>query len=410
MGAIAQLASESVADEPGRSVTTAVTVRNTGSVVDRFTFEALGPAAEWVTFAPDTLSLFPEASGTVNVVVAPPRTPAVPAGTVPFGVKVISGEDAEGSTAEEGTLEIGAFSDVSLELLPRVVRGRRVGMARLAVDNRSNVPYDGQASGADPQGALGFAFSPQSFSIPPGGAEFVKVRIRPVKTFWRGPASNKSFQLAVTSDTAPHPGRVPADGSLLQEALLPRWLMWVVAGIVALAALFVLLWFTFLKPQIKSTATDAARNQLAAAGLTPSGSGGGSGGGGSGGGSTATGSSSSSTTLATSSSAVGSGTAAGGSLTINGSKVANGNGRQVIYTVPAGHTLQVTDLLIQNAAGDNGTVTLARSGTLLMQWSMADFRDLDYHWVSPTLFGPGTQLVMGVSSCTNPCHPGIYYA
>jgi hypothetical protein len=95
---------------------------------------------------------------------------------------------------------------------------------------------------------------------------------------------------------------------------------------------------------------------------------------------------------------------------VNRSGVANGNGNQVLYTVPAGHTLQITDMLIQNAAGDNGTLSLARGGSGLMQWSMADFRDLDYHWVSPVLFTGGSTVVMSVTGCTNTCHPAVYYA
>ena len=413
MGALAQLASSELAVEPGRSVTTAVTVRNNGSVVDRYTFEALGPAAEWVTFAPDSLSLFPEASGTVNVVIAPPRTSAVAAGTVPFGVKVISAEDPEGGTAEEGTLDVAPFSDVSLELMPRIVHGRRAGLARLAVDNRSNIPYDADVSGVDPGAVLGFAFRPAAVSIPAGGAEIVKVRIKPIKTFWRGVPANKPFKLELNSSTAPHPPKTNADGSLLQEALLPRWAMAALAALIVLAAILVILWFAFLKPQIHDTAVNAAKDQLANAGITPA-STGSSGGGGGGGGGSGTGSGSSTqsstpTTLGTSS-AVGSGTPSSSGVTVNRSGVANGNGNQVLYTVPAGHTLQITDMLIQNAAGDNGTLSLARGGSILMQWTMANFRDLDYHWVSPVLFTPGSTVVMSVSGCTNPCHPALYYA
>ena len=40
-----------------------------------------------------------------------------------------------------------------------------------------------------------------------------------------------------------------------------------------------------------------------------------------------------------------------------------GNGTQVVFTVPTGQTLQVTDILVENSAGDTGTLALARSGT-----------------------------------------------
>ena len=41
---------------------------------------------------------------------------------------------------------------------------------------------------------------------------------------------------------------------------------------------------------------------------------------------------------------------------------------------------------------------------------MANFRDLDYHWITPTVFGPGSQMQLIVSGCSGPCTPGIYYA
>src|SRR5262249_29900396 len=141
--------------EPGRTVVFGMTVRNTGTVVDRFSFEALGTGAPWVTFAPATLSLFPEASGTVNVVLAPPRDPTVLAGATALGIRVASSEDPAGSVVEEATVNIGAFSDITLELIPRVTRGRIMGRAQLAVDNRSNCTYRAELSGSDPQGQLG---------------------------------------------------------------------------------------------------------------------------------------------------------------------------------------------------------------------------------------------------------------
>src|SRR5579862_4736976 len=125
MGSVAQLSASTLDVEPGRAATLSITVRNTGSVVDRFTFQAVGAASGWVTFRPDSISLFPEASGSVEVTFTPPREPTVTAGPMPFGVRVVSSEDAGGSVVEEGTLNVGAFSDITAELVPRVCQGRR---------------------------------------------------------------------------------------------------------------------------------------------------------------------------------------------------------------------------------------------------------------------------------------------
>ncbi len=373
MGALAQLSQSRVEVEPGRTATVTVTVRNTGTVVDRYTFEVLGAAAPWVRFSPDSLSLFPEASGTVNLVLAPPREPTVHAGPTPMGVRITSSEDPEGSVVEEGTIDVGAFSDITLELVPRVARGRVVGRAQLAVDNRSNCSYRARAEGTDPQMALQFRFRPAVVDIAPGGAQFVKVAIRPSSRFWKGPERTRPFRLVLRDDQAepdqvgvlvgtlppaeiagvesaepadsptvgrtgtaspvtrapgpapaeertpdgtgaapgdwaaaeavpadlgervpsPHKEEISTDGSLLQEPLLPRWLLAAAGALVALAVLAAILWFALFKPQVKSTAQNEVNKQLAANGITPvnpskgskTGSGGGNGSSGTGGGS-----------------------------------------------------------------------------------------------------------------------------
>src|SRR5579863_7920332 len=101
MGAVAQLSPAEIDAEPGRPATLTIQIRNTGNVVDRFSFEALGPAAAWVTFAPETLSLFPQASGTITATISVPREPSAAAGPVPLGVRAVSSEDPAGSVVEE---------------------------------------------------------------------------------------------------------------------------------------------------------------------------------------------------------------------------------------------------------------------------------------------------------------------
>ena len=412
MGVVLRLTGTEPAVEPGSTVKVPITVRNTGSVVDRVTFTAVGEAAPWVTFVPESVSLFPGTEGAAEAVFSLPRLSTVPAGPVPFGIRAASGEDPAGSVVEEGVLQVGAFSDITLELVPQVASGRRLARSRLAIDNRSNTVYSAELGGSDRSGALTAAFSPASVTVAPGAAEFVKVRLVPARPFWRGPAVSHPYRVSLTAPPdGVHPAETHVDGSVLQEAMLPRWLVPLVAAVAALAVLAVVLWFAFLRPQIKSAASREVRNQLASAGIapaggnpgggspagTPSGAGGGGGGGG--------------TSPTTAVAVVASGPVAGsGGLTVNGSKHASGNGTTTVYTVPSGRTLQVTDLLVQNAAGDSGTFSVERDGQVLMQWAMANFRDLDYHWIAPTVFGPGTQLQISVSGCSGACRPGIYYA
>ena len=51
---------------------------------------------------------------------------------------------------------------------------------------------------------------------------------------------------------------------MLQEALLPPWVMKALMALLALLALAAILWLTLLKPAIKSAAKDAVKAPLAA--------------------------------------------------------------------------------------------------------------------------------------------------
>lgn len=413
MGVVAQLSSTDITVEPGRQATFGMQVRNTGSVVDRFSFEALGAAAGSVRFSPETLSLFPQATGTVNVTVDLPREPGSTAGPNHLGIKVLSSEDPENTVVEEATLNVAAFSNVSLELVPKVIPARRWGRTKLVVDNRSNCPLRGGIESYDSRGALGIAFKPSVLDVAPGEALFVGTSLRPKVTFWRGPEKTLPFSVSVqtaagegpeaTAPVSPHPAVITTDGSLVQQPLLPGWLLKALAALVALAVLLVILWFALFKPQLRSTAKDEVNKQLASTGLITSSKPAGSSSGSSSGGSSGS-SGSSATTVPATPSVVTNGSS------VNGSANASGNGTKVVFTIPLGQNLNMTDLLVENAAGDTGTLALARNGVPLMQWSLANFRDLDYHWITPTVFGPGTQVQLIVSGCPNACTPGIYYA
>src|SRR5262245_21727940 len=95
MGASASLGERVVSVDPGSEVRVQIRVRNTGQVVDQFTLQVLGAAAEWSSVEPATVSLFPGREEAATVWFRPPRTSAVPAGELPFAVRVTSHEDPE---------------------------------------------------------------------------------------------------------------------------------------------------------------------------------------------------------------------------------------------------------------------------------------------------------------------------
>jgi hypothetical protein len=63
--------------------------------------------------------------------------------------------------------------------------------------------------------------------------------------------------------------------------------------------------------------------------------------------------------------------------------------------------VSITDLLLQNANGDSGLITLRRGTDTIYQARLENFRDLDLHFVAPIEFEKGATLGLTVS-CTNP--------
>ena len=424
MGAIASLSSAVPTVEPGGETQIVVTVRNTGAVVDQFAIEVLGDAAAWSVVEPPVLSLFPGNEGTATVLLRPPRASSMLAGSVPFAVRVRSKEDPQGSVAEEGIIEIGHFDDLAAELVPRTTRGRRKAVVDLAIDNRGNIPLNAMVQVVDPDAALRFEARPPAVVAEPGTATFSKVEIRPKARFLRGSPRTHPFQVLVTSD-----GREPvvADGVMLQEQMVPKWAPKALLGALALLALFALAWMTLLKPSIKSAAKEAAAEEIqpvaasveaakeqaetakdeaakakgeaaaankAAGGEpvedpTPGGGG---------------------------PSAPDEGlTSIGATVDFRlapGTPLTNGQTRSFTREVEDGKLLTVTDVIFQNPRADVGFVRVKRGSAILYEEGLNNYRDLDYHFVSPMRFKGGEDVIFEIE-CRDPdnsCAPAVYMA
>ena len=293
MGSSASLDRPELAVEPGQEVTAQLRVRNNGSVVDQFTFEGLGTGAAWIDAEPDVLSLFPGAEGTVTIHFRPPRSPNTPPGPTPFGIKVVSGEDPIGSAVEEGVITVGRFADRTVETLPadrtrsaqRTVpdgcrqsrqRSHRCPVLRLRSREHLQLPVRHSRR-----------------VIEPGTARFTKLEVIPHQRFWKGPPRTHQFQVLVSEIASGKPNFRPhrwpppppvhhrrrrrsvrrssrrsavpetVNGTLLQEAMLPPWLIKAMIAAIAMLLILWILWITLFKPTVESAAKDAVEAPLA---------------------------------------------------------------------------------------------------------------------------------------------------
>jgi hypothetical protein len=253
MGVRAVISANSLQVQPGAGAAVTVSIRNTGAVVDNFHVDVLGAAASWTSVQPPTLPLFPDAQGVVTIDFRPPRSSNILAGSIPFGVRVASEVHPGDATVEEGTLEVGAFTELKAELIPEISRSSRTGRHQLACDNLGNTPVMLGFRATDPENALRFSFRPRNVVAQPGTATIVRVGVRPRHRILAGTARTSRFQITVQPQGAEV---VNISGSLVQTPVVPKMIV-ALAGLVAVAAVGALVWIGPLHSGKTSTPTSA---------------------------------------------------------------------------------------------------------------------------------------------------------
>jgi hypothetical protein len=407
MTAMTSMTSDRLLVEPGDEVRTEITIQNTGRVVDSFRVEPLGALAPWTTVEPDVLPLMPGTDGAVSVSFRPPRTPQLPAGEIPWAVRIVPSEAPDAATVEEGVVEIAPFTEVSAQMQPRTsrARGRRAGKHELAIDNLGNTSVEVYLTGGDADRKLEVGLEPDQVVVAPGAAALVPVRPRARTRFLRGAAVTHPFQVVVEPAGAPP---VVVDGNLMQEAVVPAWLIKAVLVAALLAALLTALWLAVLKPTIDDTAraiaTEEAKEATAAEAAERKAA------------DDAAADAAAADQEETQSQLDQLNEALGEPIKPRADADPLGRPVTVRLAATAGdqapsqvlderRVVSVTDLLLQNANGDSGLVSITRDGQTVYQARLENFRDLDLHLVAPILVDKGGQVGLTVS-CANPNPPG----
>ncbi|MCB5168477.1 hypothetical protein LG634_27095 [Streptomyces bambusae] len=396
---------------PGEEARIPLDLRNSGNVVEHYTFEVLGPAARWTVVEPATLSVYPGTSGQVELVVTPPHDTTVPPGELTYGVRVLPQEEPQHATVPEGTLHIRPYADFGAELTPRMGQGRRGAAYQVALDNRGNYPLTVALSGKDAGELLTFGTPAAATVVEPGRAAFVKLPVKPKRLLWRGAPVPHVFQVTAAPapgpDGAPEVDPVPLDGSLLQRPFVTPGLVRALLLLLALLALLAGLWFAVLRPVVRSAAKEAVKGPVQAAEqkadeakkaaeeAKKAASGGNDGkNGGKPGPSPSPGTSGKpgegpqpQPQAALFSHRLTAGAPAGGT-------------ESATYQVPDDKVLRLTDLVLENPQGDTGTVTLSVAGKPLLAPALENFREQDFHWASAILVASKQEITITVTCRT----------
>ncbi len=387
---------------PGTEATVSLIVINGSDIVESYRCEVVGDAAPWARVEPATLRLYPGAEAETTVHFAPPRSYRQPADAIPFAVRVIPAERPHTGAAAEGVVHVGAFADTTSEIIPRLSRGGRRSRHEVAVDNRGNVPLRAALRASDPDDAMTLRIRPGMVTLPPGQAAFATVSVRHRKRLWRGQPVTRPFQVAVAPE---HEPTQVLDASSTQQPVFSRATTRAVALVAAALALLVAAWFLLLKPAVRSAASDAVTKPLANVSQMADKAGR---------------DAQAAKDLAQNSSAApapapsqsgGAAAAANPSVpfsvrleTIVGKGGTSGTGGQTQFKVADNTTFELTDLVLQNPQGDSGGLELLVDGKVILTVSLANFRDLDYHLVSP-IEVPAGKVVRLRTQCTVPGPP-----
>jgi hypothetical protein len=437
MGATTSLANRQLSVTPGQSVEATVLVRNNGTLVDQFTLDIVGDSREWAEVEPRVMNLMPGHDSEATVRFTPPRDSSVPAGQVAFGVRVISREDAPNSSVAEGTVEVEPFTDLQVELSPKTSKCRGKAVHEVVVDNSGNYPIPVEVVTNDPDEQLKLSLDHSSLVVQPGTSAFLKLRAKPYDRFLRGQDKRLPFGVTAMSGDLPP---INAEGTVVQQQMLPKWLLPVAVAALAAGIALVALWFTVLKPTVETAARAAGKEQAQAENAAmmeevaqveeqaataeskaaeaeqkveeiAENGGPGAGGGGERG-----------ATEAPNGVDISKGTAVDFRITTDPDAQPDAGEFEEFTTpegaIPADKTLVLTDLIIQNPHGDSGTLRLMRGDEVVYETGLANFRDLDFHFIEPWTFAPEQPLSVQVSCqlpgapepATGKCRPAVSFS
>jgi hypothetical protein len=437
MGATTSLASRQLSVTPGQAVEATVLVRNNGTLVDQFTLDIVGDSREWAEVTPHVMNLMPGQDGEATVRFAPPRDSSVPAGQVPFGVRVMSREDPPNSSVAEGAVDVEPFMDLQLELSPKTSRCRTKAVHEVVVENSGNYPIPVEVITNDPEEQLKLSLDHSTLTVQPGTSAFLKLKAKPYDRFLRG--ADKRLPFGVTAIAQDQPP-VNMDGTVVQQQMLPKWLLPAAVAVLTAAVVLAVLWFTLVKPTVQTAAREAGKSaaeevqaelkdqaelaerravaaeekanaaakkvdEMAANGGPPDGAPAGGRG----------------ATTDDKGVNIADGTAVDFRITTDADAQAD-PAEFESFTVPNGaippdKTLVLTDIILQNPRGDSGTLAIKRGDDVLYATGLQNFRDMDFHFLEPWTFSPDQPLTVEVSCqlpgapepATGKCTPAVSF-
>lgn len=208
---------------PGVPQAVSVTISNTGTVIGGYAVRVLGADPSWVTQEDDEISLFPDESRTVVVMISVPE--GMTAGERRLSVQVRELTPPEQSLVEEVVLVVPEAPATQVRLDPMAVTAGRTARLNVLVDNTGNTPVHRRLHGQDPEGRVRFRFDPPVVQLQPGEHALVDLRATAKQPLLGSPVVRPLELRLVAPDyvpVAPEPEKAASDEDGESKLARPR--------------------------------------------------------------------------------------------------------------------------------------------------------------------------------------------
>ncbi len=170
---------------PGSAQTVAITIVNTETIIAGFAVRILGADPSWVEFPGEQLSLFPDETRTVPVVINPPK--GLPAGSRRLAVQVRELTPPHRTVISEIDLVVPPMPMTQVRVDPMVVTAGKRATYSILVENVGNTELRGYLAGDDPENQVRFGFTPDAVVLGPGEHHVVEMRASAKRAFFGTP-------------------------------------------------------------------------------------------------------------------------------------------------------------------------------------------------------------------------------
>jgi hypothetical protein len=241
-----------VAVTSGEPVRVPITVTNTATVIDGVTAIIDGLNPDWFRLEQPLISLFPEASGDLELIFDVPHS--CPAGDYLIIVRVVSTIEPERQTVHDFWLTVGAIVDIDLLLRPEIVSGGKSAKIQATVVNTGNSTTDVTVSVIEPTREIDCLVRPSRFSVPQDSQALADVAVRGSRPWFGQPVARNIVFTVKAGET-----EVVKSATFNQRARIPRGAItaFTLVAIVLLWALMFLLVIAKLNSQDAATKASA---------------------------------------------------------------------------------------------------------------------------------------------------------